>query len=168
MAILKSKQVSTRLTGSYILSGSTQSFIGTTQLSGSVEASGSLTLRGASADLNLRADDNTTIAKLLTTSAGNSQLILYDNDNFSAQSTIDLNSSNTNAFKINSGSLNVLNFDRDDYILYVSGTVSSSYAGTGSFGAVNTTGNIESSGRIYESGTSVIDHATAMAIVFGG
>ena len=95
MAILKSKQLSTQLTGSYILSGSTQTFIGNTQLSGSVEASGSLTLRGASVDLNLRSDDNTTIAKLLTTSAGNSQLILYDNDNFSAQSTIDLNSSST-------------------------------------------------------------------------
>ena len=30
------------------------------------------------------------------------------------------------------------------------------------------TGEINSSGRIYEAGSSVIDHATAMAIVFGG
>ena len=30
------------------------------------------------------------------------------------------------------------------------------------------TGNINVSGRIYEQGTSVVDHATAMAIVFGG
>ena len=32
----------------------------------------------------------------------------------------------------------------------------------------STTGDIYSNGRIYESGTSVVDHATAMAIVFGG
>ena len=168
MAVLKSKQLSTQLTGSYILSGSTQTFVGTSKFTGSIETTGSLTLRGASADLNIRADDNTTIAKLLTTTQGNSQLILYDNDNFSSQTTVDLNSSNTNAFQINSGSLNVLNFNRDNPNLYVGGTVSSSYAGSGSFGTVVTTGNIESSGRIFESGTSVIDHATAMAIVFGG
>ena len=162
MAILKSKQLSTQLTGSYILSGSTQTFIGNTQLSGSVEASGSLTLRGASVDLNLRSDDNTTIAKLLTTSAGNSQLILYDNDNFSAQSTIDLNSSSTNALTIKSGSSTVFNVDRDNL------KISGSYASTGSFGRMTATGDIYSSGRVYESGTSVIDHATAMAIVFGG
>ena len=207
MAILKGKQISTRLSGSYIISGSTQSFIGTSQFSGSVETSGSLTLRGASVDLNLRADDNTTIAKLLTTSAGNSQLILYDNDNFSAQSTINLNSSNTDAFQINSGSLNVLNFDRDNVKLFVAGDISGSSASTGSFGHLQVFGNVTASGvvkadafessaggdtisfgdnlsvtghitasgninttagRVFEQGTSVIDHATAMAIVFGG
>jgi len=42
------------------------------------------------------------------------------------------------------------------------GTVSGSTSSTGSFG------RIDASARIYESGTSVIDHATAMAIVFGG
>ena len=42
------------------------------------------------------------------------------------------------------------------------GTVSGSSASTGSFG------RIDASARIFESGTSVIDHATAMAIVFGG
>ena len=44
---------------------------------------------------------------------------------------------------------------------------------TGSFGTLETSGiitgsDIYSSGRIYEQGSSVIDHATAMAIVFGG
>ena len=48
------------------------------------------------------------------------------------------------------------------------GTVSGSATSTGSFGRVETAGNINTVGRIYESGTSVIDHATAMAIVFGG
>ena len=40
--------------------------------------------------------------------------------------------------------------------------VSGSSISTGSFG------EIKASGRIFEQGTSVIDHATAMAIVFGG
>ena len=42
------------------------------------------------------------------------------------------------------------------------GNISGSSITTGSFGRV------ETSGRIFEQGTSVIDHATAMAIVFGG
>ena len=48
------------------------------------------------------------------------------------------------------------------------GNVSSSYRSTGSFGTLETAGEINASGRIFEQGTSVIDHATAMAIVFGG
>ena len=52
--------------------------------------------------------------------------------------------------------------------LEVIGTISGSATSTGSFGRVETAGNINTVGRIYESGTSVIDHATAMAIVFGG
>ena len=48
------------------------------------------------------------------------------------------------------------------------GNVSGSVASTGSFGTLETAGEINASGRIFESGTSVIDHATAMAIVFGG
>ena len=35
--------------------------------------------------------------------------------------------------------------------------------------AATASGNIDTtSGRVFEQGTSVIDHATAMAIVFGG
>ena len=52
--------------------------------------------------------------------------------------------------------------------LEVAGNISGSATSTGSFGRVETAGNINTVGRIYESGTSVIDHATAMAIVFGG
>ena len=48
------------------------------------------------------------------------------------------------------------------------GNVSGSATSTGSFGTLETAGEINASGRIFESGTSVIDHATAMAIVFGG
>ena len=46
--------------------------------------------------------------------------------------------------------------------------VFSSATSTGSFGTLETSGQINASGRIFENGTSVIDHATAMAIVFGG
>ena len=35
-------------------------------------------------------------------------------------------------------------------------------------GSLNVSSSIHSSGRIFEAGSSVIDHATAMAIVFGG
>ena len=52
--------------------------------------------------------------------------------------------------------------------LEVAGNISGSATSTGSFGRVETAGNINTVGGIYESGTSVIDHATAMAIVFGG
>ena len=48
------------------------------------------------------------------------------------------------------------------------GNVSGSATSTGSFGTLETAGEINASGRIYEAGSSVIDHATAMAIVFGG
>ena len=46
--------------------------------------------------------------------------------------------------------------------------ISGSAISTGSFGTLETSGVINASGRIYEAGSSVIDHATAMAIVFGG
>ena len=48
------------------------------------------------------------------------------------------------------------------------GNVSGSSTATGSFGRVQTAGDINASGRVFENNTSVIDHATAMAIVFGG
>ena len=70
------------------------------------------------------------------------------------------------------------------------GSISGSLTSTGSFGSlsipgkitagslsvtnitasanISASGDILSDGRIFEKGTSVIDHATAMAIVFGG
>jgi hypothetical protein len=50
----------------------------------------------------------------------------------------------------------------------ISGSFSGDSQSSGSFGRLDTTGHISASGRIFEQGTSVIDHATAMAIVFGG
>jgi hypothetical protein len=46
--------------------------------------------------------------------------------------------------------------------------ISGSTATSASFGRVDTSGDIYMTGRIYEAGTSVVDHATAMSIVFGG
>ena len=60
------------------------------------------------------------------------------------------------------------NLTFDGSTLNVVGDISGSSTSTGSFGRVETSGDINASGRIFEQGTSVIDHATAMAIVFGG
>ena len=52
--------------------------------------------------------------------------------------------------------------------LYVSNDITGSIETTASVGRVETAGDINTEGRIFEQGTSVVDHATAMAIVFGG
>ena len=64
MAILKSKQLNPNLTGSFVLSGSNQSLIGTTTIEGFTTVSGSLVLKGPSVDLNIRQNDNTNIVRL--------------------------------------------------------------------------------------------------------
>tara|TARA_R100001591_G_scaffold70771_1_gene79208 strand:- start:435 stop:941 length:507 start_codon:yes stop_codon:yes gene_type:complete len=168
MAILKSKQLSTRLSGSYVISGSSQNLIGQTTITGLTTVSGSLNIKGPSVDLNIRQDNDINIVRLITTTGGTSGLQLYDNLYHNALKTVDINSSDQNALIINSGSFNVLNVDRDNKNLFVNGNISGSSTSTGSFGSVETVGDINSSGRIFEQGTSVIDHATAMAIVFGG
>ena len=52
--------------------------------------------------------------------------------------------------------------------LYISNDITGSIETTASVGRVETAGDINTEGRIFEQGTSVVDHATAMAIVFGG
>ena len=202
MAILKGKQLSTRLSGSYVISGSSQALHGTTTIFGETTISGSASLRGSSADLRVRQDDNTNIARLLTTTGGESTLKLYDNANHgSALETININTSDQHALTIKSGSSTIFNVDRDNAIISGSSTSTGSFghliiqgnvtasgtikadafeSNTGgdtiSFGdnlsvtgQITASGNINTtSGRVFEQGTSVIDHATAMAIVFGG
>ena len=51
--------------------------------------------------------------------------------------------------------------DTQDDVHQFTGSMSTS-------GSFTNTGDINASGRIFEQGSSVIDHATAMAIVFGG
>ena len=246
MAVLKSKQLNPNLTGSFVLSGSSQTLYGTTTIHGTTTVSGSLNLKGSSVDLNIRQDDNTNIARLLTTAAGESTLKLYDNANHgSAVETININTSDANALTIKSGSSTIFTVDRDNAL------ISGSSTSTGSFGSlvvadkvqgdltignslisnkgatfnaaqssahdfralsvnknymlyvdsnkdkvgigfqnpegkhlssslhiagdlttdshITASGDINTTaGRVFEQGTSVIDHATAMAIVFGG
>ena len=262
MAILKSKQLNPNLTGSYVLSGSSQTLHGTTTIHGITTVSGSLTLKGTSVDLNIRQDDNTNIARLLTSTGGEGSLKLFDNANHgSVIETININTSDQEALIIKSGSSTIFTVDRDNKLIsgsvvttgsfgrvetsgdivasgnisssanitgnvvnvktrvkaigssvefagntldfvdgsstsrlfkgtsggafeayysgnkkfettsggiYVNGNISGSSISTGSFGTLETDGEINASGRIYEAGSSVIDHATAMAIVFGG
>ena len=242
MAVLKSKQLPTRLSGSYILSGSNQTLHGTTTIHGNTTISGSLqNLKGSSADFRIRQDDDTTLVKLETDPGGSSALLLYDNKYHGGGNTVDINSADSTALVIKSGSSTIFTVDRDNTL------ISGSSTSTGSFGNVDVSGNvrgsrfeidgateyidkafgslfivttgdiaaqpgtnkalkvtggisatshitgskniistganalisgsststgsfgrIDSSGRIFEQGSSVIDHATAMAIVFGG
>ena len=67
----------------------------------------------------------------------------------------------TNLYDLGSGT----NRWRD---VYVSNDITGSIETTASVGRVETAGDINTEGRIFEQGTSVVDHATAMAIVFGG
>jgi len=256
MAVLKSKQLPTRLSGSYVLSGSNQTLHGTTTIHGNTTVSGSVqNLKGSSADFRIRQDDDTTLVKLETDSGGSSALLLYDNKYHGGSSTVDINSADSTALVIKSGSSTIFTVDRDNtlisgsststgsfgqletsdvitvgankeiylnksedtyiqsmagdiarvvaggfqmllldkdtgkravfgngvkvYIgadntkqpdkeLVVDGDISGSLSSTGSFGTLETAGEINASGRIFEQGSSVIDHATAMAIVFGG
>ena len=140
MAILKGKQLSTRLSGSYVISGSSQALHGTTTIFGETTISGSASLRGSSADLRVRQDDNTTLIKLETDSGGSSAVLLYDNQYHSGGNTVDINSADTTALVIKSGSSTVFTVDRDN--VKISGSLSS----TGSFGTLETAGEIIASG----------------------
>ena len=155
MALLDSRQLNPRLTGSFTISGS---LIGDTSSTGSF---GELNVFGNSSilgDLTLGGDiqigDST--GDSITITADFTSNLIPNVDN-----TFDLGSS-------------VKNW-RVGYIEQIvgetvttTGNVSGSATSTGSFGTLETAGEINASGRIFESGTSVIDHATAMAIVFGG
>ena len=155
MALLDSKQLNPRLTGSFTLSGSlitdsdsTGSF-GHLNVAGNSNLVGDLTL-GGNIQIGDSSGDSITIDADLTSN------IIPNTD-----STYDLGTS-------------VKNW-RFGYIeqlvgqsVVTSGNVSGSATSTGSFGTLETSGVINASGRIFEQGTSVIDHATAMSIVFGG
>ena len=155
MALLDSKQLNPRLTGSFTLSGSmignsssTGSF-GELNVFGNSNIDGTLTI-GGDIQLGNSTGDSITITADLTSN------LTPDTD-----STYDLGNSAKNW--------------RLGYIEQIvgesatfTGNVSGSATSTGSFGTLETSGVINASGRIFEQGTSVIDHATAMAIVFGG
>jgi hypothetical protein len=169
MAILKSKQLNPNLTGSFVLSGSSQTLRGTTTIFGSTTVSGSVqNLKGSSADFRIRQDDDTTLVKLETDSAGSSAMLLYDNKYHSGGNTVDINSADSTALVIKSGSSTVFTVDRDNTL------ISGSSTSTGSFGTIQTTtgtiptlignttfrdnltvaGNLDVSDTIYHTGDS--------------
>ena len=155
MALLGSKQLNPRLTGSFTLSGSlvtdsasTGSF-GYLNVAGNTNIVGDLTLGG-----DIQIGDST--GDSITITADFTSNLVPNADN-----TYDLGTSAKNW--------------RYGYIeqfvgetVTTTGNVSGSSTSTGSFGTLETAGEINATGRIFENGTSVIDHATAMAIVFGG
>ena len=120
------------------LSVSSTGSFGYLSVSGNTSLTGDLTLGG-----NIQIGDSDTDSITITSD-------LTSNLTPNADSTYDIGSSTK--------------YWRNAYVdtLTTTGNVSGSSVSTGSFG------RIDSSGRIYEAGSSVIDHATAMAIVFGG
>jgi hypothetical protein len=183
MALLDSKQLNPRLTGSFTLSGSiagssTTTFSGGTStftayggnVSGSSTSTGSFgTLEtsdvitvGANKKIYLNRSEDTYIQSLTgdiaRTVAGGKQMLLLDKDT-------GLRAVFGNGVKVYIGANDNKQPDKE---LVVDGDISGSATSTGSFGTLETSGEINATGRIYEAGSSVIDHATAMAIVFGG
>ena len=129
MAVLKSKQLPTRLSGSYVLSGSSQTLHGTTTIHGNTTVSGSVqNLKGSSADFRIRQDNDTTLVKLETDSGGSSALLLYDSKYHNGGNTVDINSADSTALVIKSGSSTIFTVNRN------SSLISGSSASTGSFG----------------------------------
>jgi len=155
MALLDSKQLNPRLTGSFTLSGS---------LVGDSASTGSFGRLNVTGNSNLVGD---------LTLGGN--ITIGDSTGDSIQITADLTSNLTpdspNTYDIGN-SVKTWRYGYINQIVGASvtttGNVSGSVTSTGSFGTLETSGQINASGRIFEQGTSVIDHATAMAIVFGG
>ena len=190
MAILKSKQISTHLSGSYVITGSLET---TANISGSATSTGSFgtlmadLVSGSSTSTGSFGTIQTTTGTIPTlignttfrdnlTVTGNldvSDTIYHTGDSntkirFPEADTIAFHTSGDERLRITSdGQISGSATSTATFKNY-GGNVSGSSTSTGSFGSLETSGNINSSGRIFESGTSVIDHATAMAIVFGG
>ena len=147
------------------------SVIGHVTSSGNISASGNLSATG-----NLDIDGNTDVAGYITASgnlgAGGN---IYGTGNLDIDGTADFASHITASGNISSsGNLYVtgeLDLDGASNLagnIDFGGNISGSTTSSGSFGRIDINGDIYANGRIYESGTSVVDHATAMAIVFGG
>ena len=147
------------------------SVIGHVTSSGNISASGNLSATG-----NLDIDGNTDVAGYITASgnlgAGGN---IYGTGNLDIDGTADFASHITSSGNISSsGNLYVtgeLDLDGASNLagnIDFGGNISGSTTSSGSFGRIDINGDIYANGRIYESGTSVVDHATAMAIVFGG
>ena len=162
--------LSTNLTEKLNISGGLR-VDGNITASGNISASNlNLTSITASGDILLdedqriyfEADKQTWIesngANLIRTVANNQQMLLLDHETgnravFGNGTKVFIGANNN---ELPSNELEVVGTISGSGILSIEGNI------TGS-GNINTTG-----GRVFEQGTSVIDHATAMAIVFGG
>ena len=132
-------------------------------LSGSISASGGPHHLGGNVGIGNYAP--TTALSVTGDISGSSQLIILGNITGSGNLEV---AGNISGSATSTGSFGELRVSSTTLTMNNVGTVSGSATSTGSFGRIETAGNINTVGRIYESGTSVIDHATAMAIVFGG
>ena len=132
-------------------------------LSGSISASGGPHHFEGNVGLGNYAP--TTTLSVTGVISGSSQLIILGNITGSGNLEV---AGNISGSATSTGSFGELRVSSTTLTMNNVGTVSGSATSTGSFGRVETAGDINTVGRIYESGTSVIDHATAMAIVFGG
>ena len=154
MALIGLKQLDSVLTGSLQISGSAG-------VTGSLGLSGDILL-DEDQRIYFEADKKTWIesngANLIRTVANNQQMLLLDHETgnravFGNGTKVFIGANNN---ELPSNELEVVGTISGSGILSIEGNI------TGS-GNINTTG-----GRVFEQGTSVIDHATAMAIVFGG
>ena len=163
MALLDSKQLNPRLTGSFTLSGSlitdsasTGSF-GHLNVAGNTNLVGDLTL-GGNIQIGDSSGDSITIGADLTSNIIPNTDSTYDlgttEGDLTAQRYIVSSSVTHMTTSFASGST-IFGDDSDDNHRFT--------------GSLRVTGSLNvDKGRIFEQGTSVIDHATAMAIVFGG
>ena len=149
MAVLKSKQLSTRLSGSYILSGSTQTFIGASSFQGSVTASGdisgSVTSTGSFGRLQVAG--NTDFTGDLTL-GGNIQIGDADTDSITITSdlTSNLVPNADSTYDLGTSTKYWRNAYNDSVI--TTGNVSGSSISTGSFGYLNVSGDSVIAGNL--------------------
>ena len=180
----------TKISGSATSTGSFGSLVVADKVQGTLTIAGDTTLQSDLSVVDINATGHITASGNISSSGtiyadnfqstgGDSEGISFTDDlsvtghitasgaisasgNLSATGNLDIDgTSNLEGDTTLQGDLTVVNITG-------TGNISSSAASTGSVGRVQTAGDINTGGRVYEQGSSVIDHATAMAIVFGG
>ena len=156
MALIHSKQLNPKFTGSFTLSGSNQTFVGSSEFQGSVTASGNIS---SSANITGNILNVNTRVKAI----GSSLEFAGDTLDF-----VDSNSTSRFFKGVSGGAFEAYHsgnkkLETEAGGVNVTGHISAS-------GDVSASGDIHAigTGRIIEQGTSVVDTATALAIVFGG
>ena len=157
-----SKVVADTLVGSISGSATSTGSFGYLSVAGNITA-GTLSLSNITASGDISASGTIFASKF--ESAGDSGEVISFNDNLNI--TGDITASNNisasgtifaSKFESAGASGETISFNDN---LNITGDITAS-------GNISASGDIRSDGRIFEKGTSVIDHATAMAIVFGG